>query len=365
MNKEEQKVMLNPENSIIITANIPGDVSMNHMGASLATEYEKYGYKVAGILEHKLEVCGQFPYIVLNRLGLIPQPGNVIQQNMGLINSWVSDPDKLVTYYIDDLLFHMNNSMPIEFMKRCENVVVSNQVLKEYAEERCFIPEARIVKTHVNYDFIDNIKPAADHPFHDDRFMILWGSIGRVGLGFMDKLCALLDSDPRFKDITIFCIGMNVIKVRIKLLKYRNLNLHFAESMDLPRFYSMAKLADVIVNPVSTDAIEHFYKDPELQRLWLDAKCEPKFAMAGAMRKPMISGSMRAYTEAINDGQDGFLSDDPEEWRSILLELMDNSDLRAYIGNNARHRAETDYNYKTRTLEYIKAFTTRGEDEDE
>jgi glycosyltransferase involved in cell wall biosynthesis len=73
---------------------------------------------------------------------------------------------------------------------------------------------------------------------------------------------------------------------------------------------------------------------------------------------------MRSYVEAMNDGVDGFVSDDPEEWAKIIWELMQNTDLCEYIGENARQRAETDYDYKQRTKDYIAAFTQREDDDD-
>ena len=354
------------DNSIVITANVAGDASMMHMGASLVTEYKKHGYSVQGALEQSLEACEPFKYIVLNRVGVGEFPDAVAKKNLQLVDRWISDPNKFVTYYIDDLLVHLNNNLPIEFMKRCENVVTSNHVLKNYLEEHCYIPEARIVPTHVNYDFVDNIKPV-NHviPMKEDHFKIYWASLGRIGTRFMIEFLRLANEIEEFKEIDIMCVGMNIMKTRMQIAQFRNVNLYFHEALSLDKFFALGKTCDMMINPVSLEELAEFYDDENMQKLWLSSKCEPKFAAAGAMRIPLLSGNMRAYTEAINDGKDGFISDDPKEWIDIILELKKNKDLRTYIGNNARKRAETTYDYKQRTLDYIKAFTQPAEDDDE
>lgn len=348
---------------ILITANTPGDVSLSHMGRTLHTEYQKHGYEVVGILETQMERAAENPFIVLNRVGVMPFGMEIAQKNLRLVSSWTAMPDKFVTYYIDDLLVHMNDNLPQEFMKRCENVVVSNYVLKDYMENKCWIPECRIVRTHVNYDAVDAQPVYEVNYVKDGQFGILWGSIGRLGLDFLSKVCEKLNKHPKARDISLITIGMNCIHNREELAKYRNLRIHYREAVDINGFWGIGKQAHMMVNPVSTDALQHFTTDPEQQKIWLASKCEPKFALAGALRIPLISGNMRAYTEAITDGKDGFLSDDPDEWYEIIIELMGNDSLREYIGKNARHQAETTYCYKKRALEYIAAFTQREDDE--
>ena len=338
------------------SANSDGDVTRMQMGYTLSKEYMKNGFQLVFVHERQLESCEDIKYIVLNRTGLLQQP-DFVTKNTALLDRWECDENKLTSYYLDDLVIHFNQEKPVEFMRRCRNIVVNNYVIKAYIEKTYNINNIKIIGTHVNYDLIDSLPQAHFMPINPERVSILWASIGNLGLAFMEKLCFLLNKDSRFRNIDFLCVAVNIHSVKSTLSKYTNLNFHFLPAMPWGQFHQVAKIADIMINPVSREELFPYFIDEDMQMNFLSAKSEIKFSTAGALRIPLVSGNMRAYTEAIRHGHDGFLSDSPEEWMDILAKLASNNALREMIGNNARQRAETDYDYKKRTVEFIQAFT--------
>ena len=71
------------------------------------------------------------------------------------------------------------------------------------------------------------------------------------------------------------------------------------------------------------------------------------FLEAGACGIPAVAGRAGGATEAIVDGETGFLVDprDAGELRAVLAKLLDDPALRSRMGTQARERARRDFSY--------------------
>ncbi|HEX7586350.1 MAG TPA: glycosyltransferase, partial [Patescibacteria group bacterium] len=72
-------------------------------------------------------------------------------------------------------------------------------------------------------------------------------------------------------------------------------------------------------------------------------KSELKFFEAGLLEVPIVAVRNQTFSDAITDGENGFLADHKEEWVAKLSNLIEDHGLRKKIGKKAREKALADY----------------------
>lgn len=73
------------------------------------------------------------------------------------------------------------------------------------------------------------------------------------------------------------------------------------------------------------------------------AKSEIKYMEAALVGVPTIASPTDAFSHAIVPGQNGFLADRPEEWQSLLEQLISSAPMREAIGAAGRQHALDNY----------------------
>jgi glycosyltransferase involved in cell wall biosynthesis len=76
----------------------------------------------------------------------------------------------------------------------------------------------------------------------------------------------------------------------------------------------------------------------EVGNPFCEAKSELKIFEAGIMKVPTVASSTQTAREAIEDGVDGFVASNTEEWAEKTSRLVENSDLRKQMGEKAREK---------------------------
>ena len=76
---------------------------------------------------------------------------------------------------------------------------------------------------------------------------------------------------------------------------------------------------------------------------WSKGKCSLKLLQYMAMGLPSVSSRVGMNCEVVEDGVDGFLASDADEWIQKLSRLIEDSSLRARMGERAREKAVTRY----------------------
>lgn len=288
-----------------------------------------------GILKNQI-----WKSVILHRGGTHSWSTEKTPQFMTLLKHQKENGAKLF-YYIDDFLVHMNNNLPIHLMKMCDRVIAKGYFLPEYLQKNEGLTNVEPLKTWINLEKFDSeaIKPASfKYPFN-----VLWFSAGRTGLGFIMELFSKLNP-VEWKDTEWQIIGTGSAIYRAKLNRYRGLNKHYCEKIPLEVLYSMVKSTDIIINPLhpATDNAE-LAKLPFHRTFFNDAKVEIKFIIGGAGSKPLVTCSSKAYENCIDHGQNGYMTNDVDEWETLLRQLKNDRDLRDTIGNRARIDVETYY----------------------
>jgi glycosyltransferase involved in cell wall biosynthesis len=84
----------------------------------------------------------------------------------------------------------------------------------------------------------------------------------------------------------------------------------------------------------------------EIGNPFCESKSELKFIEAGIVGVPTIATATQTFQEAIEDGVDGFVAGDDEEWKEKLEKLILNQDLRKSMGEKAREKVLKNYTNK-------------------
>lgn len=89
---------------------------------------------------------------------------------------------------------------------------------------------------------------------------------------------------------------------------------------------------------------------------WSKGKCGLKGLQYMAMSIPAVMSPVGVNTEIINDGENGFLASNVEEWVGKLSLLVEDAQLRKKLGANARKTVLEKYSVESQKENYIKAF---------
>ena len=91
-----------------------------------------------------------------------------------------------------------------------------------------------------------------------------------------------------------------------------------------------------------------------------EAKSELKFFEAGIVKVPTVAVRNQTFSEAIEDGVDGFLADNTEEWMEKIEELILDKNLRKEMGERACKKSLQDYtNRNSHNEEYYNYLRAR------
>jgi len=94
----------------------------------------------------------------------------------------------------------------------------------------------------------------------------------------------------------------------------------------------------------------------EVGNPYCEGKSQLKIFEAGVLLVPTVASATASYREAIEHGVDGFLADTTEAWIASLEKLVQSSDLRRSIGEQAKHRAMTQFGPEVAANEALRAY---------
>lgn len=89
---------------------------------------------------------------------------------------------------------------------------------------------------------------------------------------------------------------------------------------------------------------------------WVKGKCGLKGLSYMAMEVPTIMSRVGVNNEIINEGINGFLASDEEEWINKISQLIESFELRKKLGSNARKTVIEDYSVESQKNIYLMHF---------
>lgn len=143
---------------------------------------------------------------------------------------------------------------------------------------------------------------------------------------------ALLNVLDKYENVKLLIIGLLDLPKELIYLKNRIELIPRVPRKEL--FSNLQKKADINLAPL------------ELGNPFCESKSAIKFTGPGALGIPTVAVRNQTFSEAISEGEDGFLADNAEEWVEKLSQLIENKDLRLRMGKAAREKILQNYTNK-------------------
>ncbi|MGW8184749.1 MAG: glycosyltransferase [Candidatus Moraniibacteriota bacterium] len=140
-----------------------------------------------------------------------------------------------------------------------------------------------------------------------------------------DVLIRLMD---KYEDLRLFLGGPLEISDKFKKYESRIKKMTYVPRAD--NYRNMAGV-DIMIAPL------------EIGNPFCEAKSELKFFEAGILGVPTVATATQTFQEAIEDGVDGFVARDNDEWIEKLEKLIINRNLRVAMGEKAKEKALQNY----------------------
>ena len=258
----------------------------------------------------------------------------------------------LTHYYLDDFLVYMNDWAPPKIMQKCDKTITLGYLLKPYLEEEFGLKNVVQIKTHVDIQLFDQTDIRSGI-MDKDKFNIVWFSMVRNGLGFMKELLAKMDKTDIAKDVVFWAIMPWAAYVRSELYENRNIKIKCSDFMPYQALVALEKGADLLINPLHMKTDNHEFVPDVDKSLFINSKSEVKYAHAGAAKRPLLTCKSPPYETAIKHGDNGFISDDVDEWIDIIRDLKDKPELREKVAAAARKDIEENYTIEKRFPELL------------
>jgi glycosyltransferase involved in cell wall biosynthesis len=156
---------------------------------------------------------------------------------------------------------------------------------------------------------------------------------------------ALLQIMEKYPNVELFLAGPLDIENRLNIYKKRIKQLPYA-----PRGKHFENIASVGINLAPL----------EIGNPFCESKSELKFFEAGIFAIPTVASATRTFSEAIDDGQDGFVAANTAEWAEKLEKLVADKNLRRTMGEKAREKVLAKYaNKNSNNEEYYNYLKSR------
>ncbi|PKM94209.1 MAG: hypothetical protein CVU84_12160 [Firmicutes bacterium HGW-Firmicutes-1] len=251
---------------------------------------------------------------------------------------------KMFIYLLDDLLLDDQDGLPIEFIKRCNAVICSNDSIEKHIQ--MYNKNVHVLRTFVDMKVIDKTQAMELAGFN-----IIWASTGGFGLDIMKQIITTIRNEL---DINFICMGGSA-----KLFKSIE-GTTIVPIVPFEQMVSYLKGCQILLNPMIADeaAIIRIQKrNRRTIKEFIDCKSEIKYALAGATNTAIISSKTSSYLYAIKDNENGILVDSaPEDWIKAIKRLYYDENLRSHIINNAYNDVAKNYTLDKAAQNIISIF---------
>lgn len=197
----------------------------------------------------------------------------------------------------------------------CAAVAAGNGYLAELASRFC--PRVEVIPTSIPLDRY----PLHDHAREDEGLRLGWIG-GRKSLVFLRELAPLLERLGRRHP------GLRLRIICNEFFELRNVAVEKVPWREEEEAEQVAGV-DIGLAPLPDDP-------------WSRGKCATKLLQCMSVGIPCVASAVGAHREVVRAGE-GLLAADEAEWEQHLEALLQDSELRARMGQAARRRVQEAY----------------------
>jgi glycosyltransferase involved in cell wall biosynthesis len=151
----------------------------------------------------------------------------------------------------------------------------------------------------------------------------------------------LMEILEKNKKVKLLLAGL--LDIENKLNKFRD-RIEILPRVPRDEFYANVYKCDINIVPL------------EIGNPFCESRSAIKFMGAGVLKIPTVAVGNQTFSEAIIDGQDGFLARTHDEWVEKISRLIENEELRKNMGQKAREKVLRDYTVKNSHSEEYYAY---------
>ena len=216
-------------------------------------------------------------------------------------------------------------------MKWAHQVTAGNDYLATYA--RKFNPNVQVIPTTIDTENHHNV--LCDH----DREPLTIGWTGtHTTMRYLEPLLPILrelESEFEFKFRVISNQAPDFELNALEFVQWKK----ETEIEDLSRI-------QIGIMPLEED-------------IWSEGKCGFKGLQYMALGMATVLSPVGVNKIIVRDGENGFLADDPQEWKEKLTQLISDRELRERFGENGRKTVEAYYSVDAIKQKYLNLFSNK------
>jgi glycosyltransferase involved in cell wall biosynthesis len=216
-------------------------------------------------------------------------------------------------------------------MKWAHQVTAGNDYLANYA--RKFNPNVQVIPTTIDSENHHNV--LCDH----DREPLTIGWTGtHTTMRYLEPLLPILrelESEFEFKFRVISNQAPDFELNALEFVQWKK----ETEIEDLSRI-------QIGIMPLEED-------------IWSEGKCGFKGLQYMALGMATVLSPVGVNKIIVRDGENGFLANDPQEWKAKLTQLISDRELRGRFGENGRKTVELRYSVKANKHKYLNLFSNK------
>ncbi len=226
--------------------------------------------------------------------------------------------------------FFKNPNKTSEIIKLCDLVFAGNQYLADYAIK--YNPNVVIIPTTIDTEEYQKLVV----PKNDHSVCIGWSGSVTTIKHFENAIPCLQVLKKKYGD-----------KISIKVIgdsKYKNEELQVV-GLDWNKKDELIELSkmDIGIMPLPDDE-------------WAKGKCGLKGIQYMALEIPTIMSPVGVNSEIIQDGENGYLASELNEWVDKISTLVDSAELREKLGKKSRATVVDKYSIESQKQNYLKYF---------
>ena len=244
---------------------------------------------------------------------------------------WLSDPGES-TFISHWIKWKSKTSLLCRISHRLS---CGNRYLREFGSK--FNPNSILNPTTIDTDHLHNPSihsPSQIIPQKNKSIVLGWTGSGST-LIYLKQIEPVIQEIEKLYPIIFLVIADKKPDLNITSLLFQKWN----KDTEIPDLLHI----DIGLMPLTDD-------------LWSKGKCGFKLLQYMALEIPALASPVGVNTSIINQGINGFICNNQQEWKDYLIQLIEDETLRKTMGKEGRKKVEENYSVSSNASNFLSLF---------